>query len=83
MLADRQELDVGEAHPGQRPERRVVDVAWKKPNIIIPKDRSVADMKAGIAPTFVPGRNAVFLALAFTPLMVMGFVEGTWHVCVV
>jgi len=45
-------------------DRHVLDVAWKKPAIEIPKDRSVAEMKAGIAPTFVPGRNAVFLALA-------------------
>ena len=45
-------------------DRHVLDVAWKKPEIEIPKDRSVAEMKAGIAPTFVPGRNAVFLALA-------------------
>ena len=45
-------------------ERHVVAVDWRKPEIHIPKDRSVAEMKAGIAPTFVPGRNAVFLALA-------------------
>jgi 7-cyano-7-deazaguanine synthase len=45
-------------------ERRVIDVKWDRPAITIPKDRSVAEMKAGIAPTFVPGRNAVFLALA-------------------
>ena len=44
--------------------RRVVDVGWQKPEIIVPKDRTVAQMKAGIAPTFLPGRNAVFLALA-------------------
>jgi 7-cyano-7-deazaguanine synthase len=44
--------------------RRVVDVQWDRPAIDIPRDRSVAEMKAGIAPTFVPGRNAVFLALA-------------------
>ncbi len=56
-------------------ERRVVDVAWKKPNIIIPKDRSVADMKAGIAPTFVPGRNAVFLALACAEAAGIGATE--------
>jgi 7-cyano-7-deazaguanine synthase len=42
----------------------VVDVGWQKPEIIVPKDRTVAQMKAGIAPTFLPGRNAVFLALA-------------------
>ena len=45
-------------------ERRVIDVNWDTPQITIPKDRSVEEMKAGIAPTFVPGRNAVFLALA-------------------
>lgn len=45
-------------------ERRVVDVSWQKPEIHVPKDRTVAEMKAGIAPTFLPGRNAVFLALA-------------------
>src|SRR4051812_34652505 len=45
-------------------ERRVLDAKWDRPAIDIPKDRSVAEMKAGIAPTFVPGRNAVFLALA-------------------
>ena len=41
-------------------ERRVIDVNWDTPQITIPKDRSVEEMKAGIAPTFVPGRNAVF-----------------------
>ena len=44
--------------------RHVLEVAWNQPAITIPKDRSVDEMKAGIAPTFVPGRNAVFLALA-------------------
>jgi len=44
--------------------RRVIDVKWDRPAIDIPRDRSVDEMKAGIAPTFVPGRNAVFLALA-------------------
>ena len=45
-------------------ERRVIDVNWHQPDIDIPKDRTLDDMKAGIAPTFVPGRNAIFLALA-------------------
>ncbi len=44
--------------------RRIADVSWQKPEIHVPKDRTVAEMKAGIAPTFLPGRNAVFLALA-------------------
>lgn len=58
-------------------ERRVLDVAWKKPEIEIPKDRSVAEMKAGIAPTFVPGRNAVFLALACAEAAGIG-AEEVW-----
>ena len=45
-------------------QRRIADVSWQKPEIHVPKDRTVAQMKAGIAPTFLPGRNAVFLALA-------------------
>ncbi len=45
-------------------ERRVIDVNWCAPDIEIPKNRTFEDMKADIAPTFVPGRNAVFLALA-------------------
>ena len=45
-------------------ERRVIDVNWHQPNIDIPKDRTLGDMKTGIAPTFVPGRNAIFLAIA-------------------
>jgi 7-cyano-7-deazaguanine synthase len=45
-------------------KRRVIEVNWNRPKIDIPKDRSLEDMKAGIAQTFVPGRNAVFLALA-------------------
>lgn len=45
-------------------DRRVVEVNWRSPDIDIPKDRTLDEMKSGIAPTFVPGRNAVFLALA-------------------
>lgn len=56
-------------------ERHVVDVGWKKPDIEIPKDRSVAEMKAGIAPTFVPGRNAVFLAIACAEAAGIGATE--------
>ena len=56
-------------------ERHVLDVAWEKPAIEIPKDRSVAEMKAGIAPTFVPGRNAVFLALACAEAAGIGAAE--------
>jgi len=56
-------------------DRHVLDVAWEKPAIEIPKDRSVDEMKAGIAPTFVPGRNAVFLALACAEAAGIGATE--------
>jgi len=56
-------------------ERHVLDVAWQKPDIYIPRDRSVDEMKAGIAPTFVPGRNAVFLALACAEAAGIGATE--------
>ncbi|MBX7198663.1 MAG: 7-cyano-7-deazaguanine synthase QueC [Rhodospirillaceae bacterium] len=58
-------------------ERRMIDVGWTRPDIEIPKDRSVAEMKAGIAPTFVPGRNAVFLALACAEAAGVG-AEEVW-----
>jgi 7-cyano-7-deazaguanine synthase len=44
--------------------RHLVEVGWEKPNIVIPTGRSMEDMRNGIAPTFLPGRNAVFLAIA-------------------
>ena len=57
--------------------RHVLSVAWQKPEIYIPRDRSVAEMKAGIAPTFLPGRNAVFLALACAEAAGIG-AEEVW-----
>lgn len=56
-------------------ERHLVDVGWQKPEIHVPKDRTVAEMKAGIAPTFLPGRNAVFLALACAEAAGIGATE--------
>ena len=56
-------------------DRHVLEVAWEKPAIDIPLDRSVGEMKAGIAPTFVPGRNAVFLALACAEAAGIGAAE--------
>jgi 7-cyano-7-deazaguanine synthase len=55
--------------------RHVIEVGWHTPAIEIPKDRTVAEMKAGIAPTFVPGRNAVFLALACAEAAGIGATE--------
>jgi 7-cyano-7-deazaguanine synthase len=55
--------------------RRVIDVAWDKPPIDIPRDRSFDAMRGGVAPTFVPGRNAVFLALACAEAAGLGATE--------
>jgi 7-cyano-7-deazaguanine synthase len=55
--------------------RRIIDVAWQKPEIAIPLDRDFESMKTGIAPTFVPGRNAVFLALACAEAAGVGATE--------
>lgn len=43
-------------------QRRVLQVAWKKPDRNIPVDRTIDEMRAGSS-AFLPGRNAVFLAL--------------------
>jgi len=45
-------------------ERRVLRVEWDKPVRDIPTGRSLDEIRAGISPAFLPGRNAVFLTLA-------------------
>lgn len=45
-------------------ERRLVTVSWTKPPREIPKGRTVAEIKKGVSPAFLPGRNGVFLMLA-------------------
>lgn len=44
--------------------RTMLRVAWNKPVHAIPTDRSVSEMRSAISPAFLPGRNALFLALA-------------------
>jgi 7-cyano-7-deazaguanine synthase len=43
--------------------RRVIKVQWTKPERIIPKNRSVEEMRASVSSAFLPGRNAIFLTL--------------------
>ena len=43
--------------------RKVMKVQWDKPQRVIPSDRSLSDIRDGVSPAFLPGRNAVFLAL--------------------
>src|SRR5437660_7528589 len=43
--------------------RRVIRVRWTKPERIIPKNRSMEEMRSAVSPAFLPGRNAIFLTL--------------------
>ena len=45
-------------------ERRVLRVEWDKPEREIPVGRSIEEMRSGVSPAFLPGRNAVFMTLA-------------------
>lgn len=45
-------------------ERRILRVEWDKPARDIPTGRSLDEIRAGVSPAFLPGRNAVFLTLA-------------------
>ena len=45
-------------------ERRLLRVAWDKPDRHIPTGRSLDEIRSGISPAFLPMRNAVFLTLA-------------------
>lgn len=45
-------------------ERRIVSVAWTKPQREIPMDRTVDEIRAQASPAFLPGRNGLFLMLA-------------------
>lgn len=44
--------------------RKIIRLEWDKPLHKIPTNRSIEEMKKGISPAFLPGRNVVFLALA-------------------
>jgi 7-cyano-7-deazaguanine synthase len=45
-------------------ERVMLRVAWNKPNLPVPTDRSIDEMRSAVSPAFLPGRNALFLSLA-------------------
>jgi len=44
--------------------RKVINIEWDKPKRHIPMDRTLEEIHKGISSAFLPGRNAVFLALA-------------------
>jgi 7-cyano-7-deazaguanine synthase len=45
-------------------ERRILRVEWDKPLRDIPIGRSIHEIRTGVSPAFLPGRNAIFLTLA-------------------
>ena len=45
-------------------ERRVLYVQWDKPVRELPMNRKVEEIRSGVSPGFLPGRNALFLVLA-------------------
>lgn len=44
--------------------RKVLRVEWDAPHREIPLNRPVDEIRQGVSPAFLPGRNAVFLVLA-------------------
>lgn len=44
--------------------RRIIKVRWHKPKRIIPKNRTIEEIRTSVSSAFLPGRNVVFLALA-------------------
>jgi 7-cyano-7-deazaguanine synthase len=45
--------------------RKIIRLEWDKPSFLkMPTDRSIEEMRKEVSPAFLPGRNAVFLAVA-------------------
>ncbi len=55
--------------------RRVLRIEWDKPVRSIPTDRSLNDIRNGVSPAFLPGRNALFLTLACAEAVGIGAKE--------
>lgn len=55
--------------------RRVLKVEWDKPERHIPMDRTLDKIHQGVSLAFLPGRNAVFLALACAEAVAIGASE--------
>lgn len=45
-------------------DRRVIRVSWDKPQRNVPLNRKLNEIRKGISPAFLPGRNGIFLMLA-------------------
>jgi 7-cyano-7-deazaguanine synthase len=55
--------------------RRVLKIEWDKPVHPIPLNRSLSEMRRSVSVAFLPGRNAVFLALACAEAAGIGAAE--------
>jgi len=58
-------------------ERRILRIEWDKPERDIPIGRSLDEIRSGVSPSFLPGRNAVFLTIACSEAMGIG-AEEVW-----
>jgi 7-cyano-7-deazaguanine synthase len=56
-------------------ERKVINVAWDKPERTIPADRSLDQIRREMSSAFLPGRNAVFLTLGCAEAVGIGASE--------
>jgi 7-cyano-7-deazaguanine synthase len=56
-------------------ERRILKVEWQKPARTLPTGRSVQEIRSGVSPAFLPGRNGVFLMLACAEACGVGAAE--------
>lgn len=55
--------------------RKVLKTEWDKPYVSIPVDRSIQLMRQSVSQAFLPGRNALFLALACAEAAGLGATE--------
>ncbi|SRR5713226_873013 len=44
--------------------RKIIRLEWDKPRLSMPTNRTIEEMRKDVSPAFLPGRNAVFLAVA-------------------
>lgn len=56
-------------------ERKVIKVEWEKPLRKIPVDRSLDEIRSGVSPAFLPGRNVIFLTLGCAEAVGIGATE--------
>lgn len=55
--------------------RRMLRVEWDKPRRELPLNRRLGDIRAGVSPAFLPGRNLIFISLALAEAVGVGAKE--------